>query len=195
MRLEDLPPGYEEALHFRVTKGSTMLWLNLMAVVMLLVFLVIFLGWLAVYHALGGVLVFDALPDEIGTLPGLALVLLILPLHELTHGMFIARYGHKPTYGIKLMKGVLYATADGALFRRNEYAAVAMAPFVVISLVLLALSLIVPAGIAVWLMFAATINATGAVGDFWMTYKTLQYPPDSLVLDVEDGMRIFARTA
>jgi hypothetical protein len=193
MRLEDLPAGYEEALYLRLTKGRTMIWLNLLALVMLLVFLIIFLGWLALYHALGAVLVIDALPDELSALAGVALVLLTLPLHELMHGLFISRYGHKPKYGIKILKGVLYATADGALFRRDEFNAVAMAPFVVISLVMLALSLIFPPGIAIWLMFAATINATGAVGDFWMVVKTLQFPADALVLDVKDGMRIFSK--
>jgi hypothetical protein len=37
MMLKDLPSGYEEALHFRVTKGSTIIWLNIFAVVMMLV--------------------------------------------------------------------------------------------------------------------------------------------------------------
>lgn len=191
--MDDLPPGHEEVLLFRVTARGTMIWLNVIAVVMLVVFLVIFLAWFTLYHALGGPLVIDGLPKNLSTPVGLLLILLMLPLHELIHGVFMAHFGHQPHYGIKLLKGVLYATSDGRLFRRDEYIIVAMAPFVVISVVMIVLSMFFPAGIGLWMMLAAVLNATGAVGDFWMSRKALQFPPDALIRDEKDGMRVFSR--
>jgi hypothetical protein len=190
--MEDLPPDFEEVMLFRVTARGTIIWLNIVAVGLLVIFLVIFLALFTVYHALGGPLVIHSLPDEISTPVGLVLVLLMLPLHELIHGYFMSYFGHKPRYGFKLTKGILYATSDGALFRRDEYIIVAMAPFVVISLVMIVLSLFVPAGVGFWLMFAAVLNATGAAGDFWMTRKAMKFPADALIRDEKDGMRVFA---
>jgi hypothetical protein len=40
---------------------------------------------------------------------------------------------------------------------------------------------------------ALVINATGAVGDLWMTVVVRRYPPDTLVQDEADSVRIFAR--
>ena len=51
-------------------------------------------------------------------------------------------------YGAKLSKGVLYATADNALFRRNEYLAIALAPLVGITLVVMVLMVVAPQGLA-----------------------------------------------
>jgi len=192
IHMEDLPPGHKEVMLFRVTDRGTMIWLNLIAVAMLVVFLVIFMAIFTAYHALGGPLVIGGLPDNLSTPLGIALILLMLPIHELLHGAMMSHFGHNPHYGIKLLKGVLYATGDGRLFRRNEYIAVAMAPFVVISVVMLVLSLFFPAGIGFWMMMAAVLNATGAVGDFWMTQKALKFPEDAYIRDEKDGMRVFA---
>jgi hypothetical protein len=121
---------------------------------------------------------------------GLLLVVLILPLHELIHGVVIARYGHKPRYGVKLF--VLFATSDGALFRRNEFVRIALAPLVVISAVGSAIMLFLPFGLGYWIALAITLNAAGAIGDLWMTAVALRYDPSALVRDEADSMRIFA---
>lgn len=190
--VKTLPDHYQEVFFLRVTDRRKILWLNLAAIGLILVSSVMFVGWLVLYHVAGAPLVITRLPDEIPTLPGLLITLSILPLHEWVHGLAIGWYGHPARYGIKPLQGVLYATSDGALFWRDQYIGVALAPLIVISLVAILLSLFLPAGIALWFMFAAALNATGAVGDLWMWWAVRRFPPHALVRDEADGMRVFA---
>ena len=123
-------------------------------------------------------------------LAGLASALIVLPLHEWIHGLLIARYGHKPRYGVKLM--VLFATSDGALFRRREFIRIALAPLTVITAVGCLIMLFLPFGLAYWVALAVVLNAGGAIGDLWMTAIALRYDLSALIRDEEDSMRIFA---
>jgi hypothetical protein len=115
----------------------------------------------------------------------------MLPLHEWLHGVIIARCGHKPRYGIKLF--VLFATSDGALFRRNEFIRIALAPLVIITLIGSVIMLFTPMGLATWIALAITLNAAGSIGDLWMTGIAMRYDSSALIRDEEDSMRIFIR--
>ena len=114
--LQTLPIDYEEALYLSLTAGRRLLWLNLAAIGLLLVALVVFVGWLLLYHTLGAPLTIASLPDGMSRGVGLLMLVAVLPLHELLHGLAMSYYGHRPRYGVKPLKGVLYATADGAYF-------------------------------------------------------------------------------
>ncbi len=187
-----LPPHYQEVHYMSINEHGVLLWLNLMSLVPLAISALIVFGSLLVYNEeLGSPLVITAFPDSVPTLLGLASVLIVLPLHEWIHGLVIARCGHKPRYGIKLF--VLFATSDGALFRRNEFIRVALAPLVVITTMGSVLMLFLPFGVAYWVGLAVVLNAGGAIGDLWMTAIALRYGPSALIRDEEDSMRIFAR--
>jgi hypothetical protein len=187
-----LPPDYREARYMSINERGVLLWLNVMSLVPMIIMGLLIFGALLVYHEeLGAPLVFKALPDVLPSPVGWALVLLMLPLHEWLHGVVIARCGHKPRYGIKLF--VLFATSDGALFRRNEFIQVALAPLVIITLVGGAIALVAPMGFAYWIALAITLNAAGSIGDLWMTAIALRYDHTALIRDEEDSMRIFIR--
>jgi hypothetical protein len=187
-----LPPDYREVRYMSINERGVLLWLNIMSLVPLVIGGLLVFGLLLVYHeALNAPLAIAALPGSMPSQLGLLLVVLILPLHELVHGVVIARYGHKPRYGVKLF--VLFATSDGALFRRNEFVRIALAPLVVISAVGSAIMLFLPFGLGYWIALAITLNAAGAIGDLWMTAVALRYDPSALVRDEADSMRIFAR--
>lgn len=175
----------------RVTEGKNMLWLNALSLVLFAVSLPLFLGWLLFYHALGAPLVMLGLPNHFSPLIGLGITVLVFILHEWIHGLAIQYYGHTPRYGIKPLKGVLFATADQAYFWRDQYLVVMLAPLVVISLLGIVLSLVFPAGAAFWLMLAGAMNVAGATGDVWMAYHTLRFDREQLFRDEEDGMRVF----
>jgi hypothetical protein len=180
-------------LHFRLTERGRILWLNLAAIGLLALMTAFFLGLLLLYHRLGAPLVITSLPSNISAWLGVALVIAVLPLHEWLHGLGMAYFGHQPRYGIKPLKGVLYATADGALFWRYQYIAIALAPLTVISAGVALLCLFLPGQPAFWVALAGIMNATGAIGDLWMTYLALQYPSSALFRDEEDGMRVFTQ--
>jgi Putative zincin peptidase len=190
--VRDLPDSYAEIFYLRVTEGNNMLWLNLISLVVFVISLPIFFGLLVLYHANDAPFIINGLPDSLSPYLGLGVVVLVFILHEWIHGLAIQYYGHKPRYGIKPLKGALFATADGAYFWRNQYLIVMLAPLGVISLLGVVLSIFVPAGMAVWLLLAAAANAAGATGDIWMARKTLAFPQLNLFQDLEDGMRVFA---
>jgi len=187
-----LPPNYREVHYMSVNEHGVLLWLNVLSLIPLVISGLLVFGALLVYHEeMGAPLVISVLPDDIPSLAGVALMLAVLPLHEWIHGLVIQRCGHKPRYGVKLF--VLFATSDGALFRRDEFIRVAMAPLAVISTAGALIMLFLPLGIARWIALAVIVNAAGAIGDLWMTMVALRYDRSSLIRDEEDSMRIFAR--
>ena len=189
----NLPDDYEEIYYLRLTERSKLIWLNIVGIFLLVFNGIIFFGLLLIYYVLGAPLVIHALPDELPLITGFLIVFAVLPLPEWIHGLAIGYFGHKARYGIKPLMGVLFATADGAYFWRDQYLVVALAPLGIISAGALFMTLLLPGEWAVWLILAAIMNATGAIGDLWMAYVAYRYSPDSLVRDEEDGMRIFTR--
>lgn len=188
--ITQLPAGYREVRHFSVSKGSVLITLNILSLLPLIISGLLAFGLLMIYHAeLDAPLVIHALPDDIPRGMGIALIILVLPLHEWIHGLWIGRYGHKARYGAKWF--VLFATSDNALFRRNEFIQIALAPLVLISAGGIVLMAFVPLGLAEWIALAVTINAAGAIGDIWMTAVVLRYDAVALIRDEEASMRIF----
>ncbi|NJL94242.1 MAG: DUF3267 domain-containing protein [Anaerolineae bacterium] len=190
--VRELPPGYAEARFFHLTTLRNLLLLNVAALPLLVGSGLGFFALLSLVYGVGGpwVLV-PGLPENLHPLAGIGFLLLTIPLHELAHGLAIQFYGHPVRYGVKLRKGVFFTTADGALFWRDQYLVVVLAPLVLLSVVFFVVSLIVPSGIAFWLMVGAAINAAGAVGDVWMSWITWRQPAAVLIRDEEDGMRLF----
>jgi hypothetical protein len=186
-----LPAQYREVSYLSLNERGRLLWLNLLSLIPLVLSGAVTLGVLRAYHHLGAPLVIGALPDDIPMGIGIALALLVLPLHEWVHGLMIRYTGHRPRYGVKLL--VLYATSDGGLFRRNEFIAIALAPLIALSLVGIAIALFLPIGLAQWPTLAVMFNSAGAVGDLWMAAAALRFDPSALIRDEEDSMRVFAR--
>jgi hypothetical protein len=119
-------------------------------------------------------------------------IVLTLILHELTHGLVMQMFGAKPKFGIIWKGMILYATSPGYAYRRNNYVVIALAPFVFIS-VLVVLGMLVLQGTAwvVLLAICGVVNASGAVGDMWITLIVLRYAVNAYVMDERDGIRVF----
>ncbi len=113
--------------------------------------------------------------------------ILILPFHECIHGVTIFSLGGRPHYGAKL-PFALYCGAKDQIFTSKAYIVIALAPFVVISLAGIVLTLLAPT-ISPYLLFALVGNASGAAGDLWMVQRLRALPATALVEDVETGYR------
>ncbi|WP_254767644.1 DUF3267 domain-containing protein [Salinilacihabitans rarus] len=124
----------------------------------------------------------------------LALVALVVVPHELLHGLFMARYGGRPEYGVGVSGFLLpyaYARTEGTTYARDEMLAVLLAPFVVITLAGLALLPVLPVQP---IALALAANAAGSIGDLWMAAVLLRYPSSVRVgerPDGADGMGIY----
>jgi hypothetical protein len=195
--IKELPDDYEEVYYLNLLQAAELTSLNIIGTLLLLPFFLLMLVWIVLSLWLRGeYIVQTQLPMPIL----LILVLMVLPLHELVHGIAIRWARHKPYYGAKYadigrfkIPIVLFATADDALFRRNQFIVIALAPAIIITLLGMALVTLLPDYLSYYIMLAVMLNGSGAVGDFWMTVIVLRYPPDALVRDEADSVRIYAR--
>ncbi len=187
-----LPENYQEVLSWKVTgKPMRVIALNIVGVILFVIFGMIFSS---MAFGLG------KMPSEgnfrigLGEI-GLAIVGIVvtLVLHELTHGLVMQMLGASPKYGI-IWKGLmLYATSPGYAYRRNNYVVIALAPFVFISvLVILGMWILQGTAWVVLLAVCGVVNASGAVGDMWITMIVLRYAATAYVMDERDGIRIFS---
>lgn len=185
----ELPDGYREAEHLVLLEPGRALRLNLLALVPLAIMLALMAGWRALVLAARGP--FPGGPSWPWWLWLVLILAVILPLHEWLHGLAIRWAGHKPRYGLMLHKGALYATADGALFPRDVFIAIALAPLVGITLLGMGLMWVLPDGAAYYVALAVALNAGSAIGDLWMAAAARRYPPGALVRDEADSIRIY----
>jgi hypothetical protein len=184
-----LPDGYEEVLYWTITENIKR---------------VIFLQILSIPLCVFSVLVFFGLAFRLGELPSsltfglgeivitIVTILVAIVLHELAHGLAMQRFGAQPRYGVLWKQGMFYATAPGYAFRRNDYIQIALAPFVLLSvLAILGIWLLSGTFWVALLAIGGIMNATGAVGDLWITAIVLRYPATAYVIDEKDGIRVF----
>lgn len=195
--ITSLATEYREAEYLLLTSPENLTRLNLWGLLLIAPFFGLSVAWSAAVIAVRGA---NAAPVMIpGVLIWLA-VLMVLPLHEACHGLAIGWAGHRARYGAKFISlgpikipYILYATADNALFRRHEFIVIALAPLVIITPLCLLLMLLLPDALLWPISVAMIFNGSGAVGDLWMTLAALRYPPETLIRDEADGIRIFIR--
>ncbi|SDQ50324.1 DUF3267 domain-containing protein [Natronobacterium texcoconense] len=174
---------------FRLTRQVALAWI-VVAVV----------GFFAFAYAFGHVLAaFRGVPLEpivLGPSPppaaaawglvSLALVALVVVAHEWLHGLFMARYGGSPTFGVGssyFLFPYAYAETEVTSYTRTEMLVVLLAPFVGITSGGLVLLAVYPSPI---LVVALAANAAGSIGDLWMAAALLQYPRDVRVAGLPD---------
>ena len=188
-----LPDNYQEVLYWKLTgKPMRLIAMNILGAFLFIIFGLIF-SWLA--FSLG------KLPSDgefrIISLSmfGLVLagILLTLVLHELTHGLMMTIFGARPKYGI-IWKGLmLYATSPGYAYHRNNYVIIALAPLVLIStLVIMGMWGLQGTLWVALLGICGIVNASGAIGDMWITMIVLRYANIAYVMDERDGIRVFS---
>ncbi|MBX5445165.1 DUF3267 domain-containing protein [Sphaerobacter sp.] len=117
-------------------------------------------------------------------LVGLLLMLVVVPLlHEAVHGVVSLLIGARPSFGVGA--GFAYTTFREPV-GRLAYAAIALAPLVVISIVGIAAMVWWPKGAEATLV-VLIVNAAGAVGDLWMVWRLRAVPPNARLYDLADG--------
>jgi hypothetical protein len=183
-----VPADYHEVLYWQITQsGWRLTVVNLLSLPMAALWGFVFFGWAALLNRMPQTL--EARSGEMLSL--LAALLVIVVLHEVVHGLAMYAYGARPKFGILWQGMMLYATAPGYAFRRNEYIVVILAPLVSLSLAAFIGIAFAPTQAAVIMAVCATVNGAGAVGDLWIMSIALRYPKHAYVIDERDGMRVF----
>jgi len=116
----------------------------------------------------------------------------ILPLHELIHGLAFSFWGGKPYYGARLPIA-LYCSAKNQVFPRNYYLVIGLAPLVVITLAGIIFTLLFPT-LSPYILLATVGNFSGAAGDIWVVRRLRTLPASTLVEDLETGYRVWEMT-
>ncbi len=189
--IREVPENYHETRHLIATEPRTLLWLNLASLGPLVVALLLMGWWWAFVRQLRG-------PHSTAfseSLSGVVAVVAVLAItfggHEAVHGLAIRLLGHRPRFGMMLRKGVFYATADNALFPRNHFIMIALAPLLLLTVAGMVVMIFVPDTISYYVGLIVVLNAAGSIGDLWMTAVALRYPPEALVRDEADSIRIY----
>jgi FtsH-binding integral membrane protein len=112
----------------------------------------------------------------------------VIVVHEILHGVAAIFLGVRPSFGIG--PGFAYTTFLEPM-KKSSYLTVGLAPLVVITVTTVAMAAIWP-DIAGWMVVIGTINASGAVGDLWMTARILRSPRRAMFYDLADGFAVFA---
>jgi hypothetical protein len=115
---------------------------------------------------------------------GASIALVVVPfIHEAAHGLAALVLGAKPAFGVG--PGYAYTTFREPM-GRWAYLTVGLAPLVSgsVSGMLLAVAW---AGGREWVIFACIVNAAGAIGDLWMSWRILKLPRNAIYYDLADG--------
>ena len=184
------PPGYRLAHRFFMTERRALIWMNLIGTLGFVFALAVVFAGLSLYGLLGSPLVLPGQPEALSAGAYFLMVVGTLLLHEGLHGAVIRAQGFQPRFGMKLSKLVLYTTSD-AIFTRNQYLSVTLAPLLGISLLGLAGMLIMPRGVALWIGIMVAFNAASSIGDMWMAAVITSFAGVARFRDEEDGMSVF----
>ena len=190
--ITSLPEGYNEIFSVDLQRNKKMaLALNLFALAITLIMVIpaqIFLVPIqALFDFSQGLLAYS-----------IRFIVLILSLfayiilHELVHGTTMKAFGAK---NIKYGFTGLYAYAGCSdYFGKKSYITVALAPVVVWGIVLLIIQPFVPDA-WFWVVYIIQImNISGAVGDFYVTFKFYKMAKDIIVLDTGVSMTVYSKS-
>jgi hypothetical protein len=129
--------------------------------------------------------------DPLGLVLVIIVALVVLPVvHELVHGAVAAFCGGKPVYGIG--PGVAFCHFREFVSVRS-YAAILLAPLLVLSIVGVALMPATPGILRGPLLAFLITNASGAVGDIASLTQLFRLPTDALIADTSHGFEVYAR--
>ena len=188
-----LPASYRFDKTLDLSSFRTVLWLNLAALPLLVLF-----GWIfgriffllrSINPLSGGF--WDFINFSIMELIWLILsIIVMLVFHELIHGLFFWLYTHeRPKFALK--SGYAFAAAPDWYLPKFQYIIVGLSPLVIISVICVILVAFMPAQIIPYLLLVATFNAAGALGDMIIVAWVSSQPQDILLRDQGDKFSIF----
>jgi hypothetical protein len=116
----------------------------------------------------------------------LASVIIVVALHEGTHGAIAALLGHKPIFGLK--PPLVYITFRGKL-PRGHLMVVVIAPFVVLDPLF---GILYARGVLkLFCNLSFIINSIGSAVDIWVVLKLIGAPKGAWIQDTKTGFEVW----
>jgi hypothetical protein len=190
-----LPSSYQHHKTMDLSSARTVLWLNLAAIPLLFVYGWLFSRLISFFrsinpNAVGSWGLFTAF-SGVGIVALIVSVVFMLIFHELIHGAFFWLFTHeRPKFALKA--GYAFAAAPDWCLPRTQYIVVGLAPFVIISVLCVIFGAFISSSIVPYLIYIATFNAAGALGDMIVVAWVLRQPDSVLVQDKGDKFITFA---
>ena len=116
----------------------------------------------------------------------LVAILVVVALHEGTHGAVAALLGHKPLFGVS--PPLVYITFPGKV-PRGHYMLVAIAPFVMLTP--LFAFLYARGALKLFWHLSLLTNVIGSVGDLWAVIKLAGAPKGAWIQDTKTGFEVW----
>ncbi len=190
-----LPPNFVERGRFTLKSRSTLLLLNLSGLGLALISAWFFITLASFLRPEAQDQVFVFRFEGLQSLLSFLLLMLTLAftliLHEAVHGLgFWLLAGVKPQFAFR--GTYAYAAAPGWYIPAEIYFWIGIAPLLILSLLAAALMAVVPVSALTYVILAAVMNFSGAVGDIWVAIQLLRAPRGSLALDQGDDITLFA---
>lgn len=121
-----------------------------------------------------------------------AVPLVALVAHELVHALFFKLFaprGVRVTFGANWAAGMIFACAEGIVYTRRQYLAIAASPSVIVSAALLAAGLVLANPVLA--LGTAGIHLCGCTGDWYYIRAILRDPEVTHCEDTTWGVRFF----
>jgi hypothetical protein len=189
-----LPSNYHHRKTLDLSSSRTILLLNLAAIPLLFLYGGLFSRLIILLRSInpfpnvfwGMVTTFSGW----GLIAILLSVIFMLVFHELVHGIAFWLFTHeRPKFALR--SGYAFAAAPEWYLPKFQYITVGLSPLVVISILSIVFSIFVPAQIIPYLVFVATFNAAGSLGDMLVVAWVLRQSDTILVKDQGDKFSTF----
>lgn len=104
-----------------------------------------------------------------GLIGFLASFTIMVPIHELLHGIAFKFFGaNKLKFGKDIKQMMFYVTVNKFVMNRRQFNVLALIPFITVTFILLAVELLVPGPLRWFCLSAMFWHATMCIGDFAM---------------------------
>lgn len=134
---------------------------------------------------------------QLGLFASLALLLVITIVtfcfHEVVHAIFFKLFapaGSRVTFGANWKNAMLYACAEGIIFTRRQYLVAALAPTVVVTVLLLIIG--AASGLLFDFCIVAVVHLSGCVGDWGYVREIQRNPAITHIEDTNFGVRFYS---
>jgi hypothetical protein len=118
-------------------------------------------------------------------------MLLVIPFHELLHGLAYKLAGAgKIKYGADLKQLLFYASAPGFVAGRSAFYMVAFSPFLILNLLFISGITWGPAAVQWGSLVALFVHSTMCIGDFAMVNFFAAFPKEKIYTYDEEGTGI-----
>lgn len=181
-----LPTGYKEKLSINLKDKKILVFLNIGSILLILPFILGYVIYLDLNHYNDPITI-----NPLDILLYLVLAFFSIIIHELIHGIFF-KLGTKEKVSYKFHGWAASASVEGIYFYKNHYILTGIAPFMIITPLLVASIYLFPMH-SLGLYIILAIHTAGCVGDFYVILKLIRCNSDTLIHDYGIGMTIYKK--